>query len=306
MYRKIGLVIVIAIFLLMVSLASAQDDSTPPILFDDFSYATPDDEALRENGWKIREGEGWPGVQGALWRTENVSFVEDPDDEDNQLMVFTSSVDGDAIFQTQICHQRKYYEGTYASRIFFTNEPVTGRDGDNIVQTFYLISTPELEEKPDYSEMDYEYLPNGGWGFSDSTFFATSWETYRLEPWFADNESGIKQDDLAGWHMLVIQVGNDEINYYVDGKHFATHDKYFYPEVPLSINFNLWFIDGGLIRSSGLREYTEQIDWVFHARDVILSPDEVLEQVEALREEDISFVDSVPAWNPELESLCDF
>lgn len=287
--------------------SGAQENDLPyPVLFDDFSYTAPDDRRLTENGWKIRSGDGWPGVEGAQWRLENVSFAADPDHEDNQIMIFTSSAEGDAVFQTQICHERKYYEGTYASRIYFTNDPVTGRDGDQIVQTFYLISTPELEAHLDYSEMDYEYLPNGGWGFGDSVFFGTSWETYRLDPWYADNTSGIIEEDMAGWHVLVIQVGEGEINYFVDGELLATHDEYYYPEVPLSINFNLWFINGGLIASNNLREYSEYMDWVFHAQDVILEPDEVLEQVEALRGEYIEFIDTVPVWEPELESLCNF
>lgn len=306
MNPKIGFIVAIALLLIAVPFSSAQEDPSPQILFDDFSYTAYDDPTLEEHGWTIREGDGWPGVEGATWRAENVTFVEDPDDEDNQLMVMTSSVDGDDVYQTQLCHQRKYYEGTYASRVYFTNEPINGHDGDNIVQTFYLISTPELEEHPDYSEMDYEYLPNGGWGFRDSVFFATSWETYRLEPWFADNDSGIEEDDFSGWHILVIQVGDGEISYYVDGEHFATHDEYFYPEVPLSINFNLWFIDGGLLSTSEQREYSEQIDWVFHIKDVILSPDEILEQVDNFRAEETPFVDNVPAWEPELDSLCNF
>ncbi len=299
--------IVLGILLVATPFSNAQDNDLPQgLLFDDFNYTSPEDEVLAENGWKIRAGHGWPGVEGAQWRTENVSFTVDPDDEENQIMIFTSSAEGDTVFQTQICHARKYYEGTYASRVYFTNEPVNGRDGDQVVQTFYLISTPELEEQPDYSEMDYEYLPNGGWGFRDSVFFGTSWETYRLDPWYADNTSGILKEDLAGWHVLIIQVSDGEINYLIDGELFATHDEYYYPEVPLSINFNLWFINGGLIASNNLREYSEYIDWVFHAQDVILDPDEVLAQVEAMRAEDIQFMDTVPAWEPELESLCNF
>jgi len=36
-----------------------------------------------------------------------------------------------------------------------------GPDGDQIVETFYTIS--QMDE-PSYSEADFEYLPNGGWG----------------------------------------------------------------------------------------------------------------------------------------------
>ena len=37
----------------------------------------------------------------------------------------------------------------------------------------------------------------------------------------------------------------------------------------MSINFNLWFIDGGLLQAEGLREYQEDIDWVFHEAGVL-------------------------------------
>lgn len=285
----------------------AQDEETlPPILFDDFNYTTPDDPQLSENGWIIRDEIGWPGVAGAEWRIENVSFITDPNDDANNLLQMTSSIDGRAVYQTEICHQRKYLDGTYAARVKFSDIPDEGPDGDVVVQTFYVISTPDLETDPDYSELDFEYLPNGGWGFSDSVFFGTSWETYQLEPWVADNTSGITEESLDGWHVLVIQVADEHITYYLDGEILDIHDEYFYPEVPMSINFNLWFVDGGLLRSDEFRSYTEQVDWVFHAQNEVVSPDEILEQVETLRQAETPFVDTVPAWDPPLDSGCNF
>jgi hypothetical protein len=282
---------------------------TPPapeqILFDDFNYTAHDDPTLSENGWIVRTVEGWPGVPGAVWREENVAFVDDPDSEGNRLMQMTSSTDGEIIYQTQVCQQRKFLEGTYASRVHFSDSPTTGPDGDNMVETFYLMSTPELETDPDYSELDFEYLPNGGWGISDSVFFATTWETFQFEPWVADNTSDLVEGSFEGWHTLVIQIANDEANYYLDGEHFATHDSYYYPEVPMSINYNLWFINGGMIDSTEVREYVELVDWAFFAANVALSPEDVDTTIEALREEEFFFTDNVPQWEPPLESRCD-
>lgn len=265
----------------------------PQILFDDFAYSNLDE--MISNGWIVREGPGWPGVTGATFRAENVSFVDYPDPADNRILRMTSSTDGsnENTFQTQICHQRKYLEGTYAARVRFSDQPVSGIDGDQVVQTFYTITPYEQALAPDYSEMDDEYLPNGGWGSGDSTFFVTTWETVQIEPWNANNTSNAVQGSLAGWHTLVTQVTGGTVRYFVDGKMIAQHGGEYYPDAPMSINFNLWFIDGGLVQADGVRQYQEDIDWVFHQAGVMLMPDEVTAKVNELRSTVVKFTDTV-------------
>ena len=271
--------------------ASTPEESQ--ILFDDFSYSTIDEMA--SNGWVVREGAGWPGVTGASFRAANVSFVDYPDPADNRLLRMISSTDGtpENTHQTQICHQRKYLEGTYAARLRFSDQPISGTDGDQVVQTFYTITPYEEALDPDYSEMDYEYLPNGGWGGSDLSFYVTTWETVQIEPWNADNTSSSKQGSLAGWHTLVTQVTGGTVRYFVDGKLIAQHGGDYYPDAQMSINFNLWFIDGGLVQAEGLRQYEEDIDWVFHQAGVMLMPDEVIAKVNELRSGSVKFTDTV-------------
>jgi hypothetical protein len=263
------------------------------ILFDDFSYSVLDE--MTWNGWVVRDGTGWPGVTGATFRAENVSFVDYPDPADNRLLRMTSSTDGtgENTYQTQICHQRKYLEGTYAARVRFSDQPVSGIDGDQIVQTFYTI-TPYVEAlDPNYSEMDYEYLPNGGWGGSDLSFYVTTWETVQIEPWNADNTSNSVQGSLAGWHTFVTQVIGGTVRYFIDGQLVAQHGGKYYPDAPMSINFNLWFIDGGLVQAEGVRQYEEDIDWVFHEAGVMLMPEEVIAKVNELRDNAVTFTDTV-------------
>jgi len=276
------------------------------ILFDDFNYETPDDPALSDNGWIVRTADGWPGVVGAIWREENVSFLDDPNQEGNRLMQMTSSTDGENTYQTQVCQAREFYEGTYAARVHFSDTPTIGPDGDNVVQTFYLISPQKFDMDPDYSELDFEYLPNGGWGVRSSILHTTTWETFQLEPWIADNASDSQQASFEGWHMLVVQILDGEADYFVDGEPFSTHGDKFYPEVPMSINFNLWFIRDGQIRSDEPRDYVEQVDWVYFAADTVLMPEEVEARVANLREDEVTFTDSVPEWTPPLESPCNF
>lgn len=274
------------------------------ILFDDFSYSTTSE--MTANGWGIRSGGGLPGVTGASFRAENVSFIDYPAQAGNRLLRMTSSTDGTGAntFQTQICHQRKYFEGTYAARVRFNDEPVSGSDGDQIVETFYTITPYEKPFDPDYSEMDFEYLPNGGWGESTS-MHVTTWETVQIEPWNADNASNGTEGSLSGWHILVAQATGGTVRYFVDGKMIAQHSGNYYPDAPMSINFNLWFIDGGLNGASDVREYQEDIDWVFHEADVLLMPDEVDAKINELRNASVKFQDTVSPGATPLASPCD-
>jgi hypothetical protein len=269
--------------------------STDPtqILFDDFSYTSVNE--MTANGWIIRSGQGWPGVTGASFRTENVSFLYYPDPNGNRILRMTSSTDGTSTntYQTQICHKRKYIDGTYAARVRFNDNPSLGSDGDQIVQTFYMITPYERAFNPDYSEMDFEYLPNGGWGGAPNTMHITTWETVRIEPWDADNLSNSHQGSLSGWHTLVAQVTGGTVRYFVDGNLIAQHGGEYYPDALMSINFNLWFIEGGLNGGESAREYQEDIDWVFHAAGISLMPDEVLSKISELRNASITFQDTV-------------
>ena len=274
------------------------------ILFDDFSYSTVDE--MSANGWGIRNGSGLPGVTGASFRAENVSFIDYPAQAGNRLLRMTSSTDGTGAntYQTQICHHRKYFEGTYAARVRFSDVPVSGSDGDQIVETFYTITPYEKPFDPDYSEMDFEYLPNGGWGEATS-MHVTTWETVQIEPWNADNASNSVNESLAGWHTLVAQVTGGTVRYFVDGKMLAQHGGDYYPDAPMSLNFNLWFIDGGLNGASDVREYQEDIDWVFHEADVLLMPNEIDVKINELRNASVKFQDTVSPGVIPLASPCD-
>lgn len=291
--------------------AVSAQESTPEagaqIFFDDFNYESSDSDAFSDNGWIVRTADGWPGIPGAIWASESIAIVDDPDEVGNRLVEMTSSSDGTTVHQAQFCQQRKFFEGTYAARVHFTDEPVSGPDGDQIVQTFYQISPLAFDLDPDYSELDFEYLPNGGWGTTFHTLFGTSWETFRPEPnWLAENTSGTKALSFEGWHTLVLAVGDGEISYYIDGDLIDTHDGKFYPEVPMSMNFNQWFIVGGQIASSEERVYKEHVDWAFHAANTILSPDEVEVQVAAMRADGVTYVNDVPDADPALDSPCNF
>jgi hypothetical protein len=293
-----------SIFLMLSSSHTAAADA---VLFDDFSYTNK--QQMKKNGWILRTEPGWPGVPGATWSEAGVSILKHPNESNNWIVRMTSATDGTSpnTTQTQFCHQRKYLEGTYAARVRFTDKPVSGPGGDQLVQSFYTISPLKAPMDLDYSELDWEYLPNGGWGIEGPTLYATTWETFSPEPnWKKDNVFKTIVTSQDGWHTLVTQVMNGKVRYFADGKLFAEHGDNYYPEDTMSINFNLWFIRDGAIKSNERREYQEDIDWVFHQAGVALTPEQVEAAVAGMRKKAVKFKDTVPAKKPALVSPCNF
>jgi hypothetical protein len=285
----VRLVVLGGLTLALLALAATALSATPtPVLFDDFSYAST--AQLSAHGWIVRTKPGWPGVPGATWRQGNVSFS-------GGALRMTSATDGTyaGTTQTQVCQQRKFREGTYASRVHFRDAPISGPAGDQPVESFYTISPLKRPLDPDYSEIDFEYLPHGGWGDPQSIGFA-AWETYSPAPhWIAVSSAHRVNRSYGGWHTLVLQVAHGTMTFYVDGREAALLGGRYYPEVPMSINYNLWFIPGGLARTHRLRRYTEDVDWVYHAAGTVLSPAQVQAAVTGLRRDGIAFRDTVPA-----------
>jgi hypothetical protein len=277
------------------------------VFFDDFSAA--DLAALRRDGWIVRETRGHPGVEGAAWGPRSVELIDDPARPGNRLLRLTATTDGTAAgtTQAQVCHARKYFEGTYAARVRFSDAPVQGPDGDVVVQTFYAVAPLRFDFDPTYSELDWEYLPNGGWGDARTRLYGVSWQTVRLEPWSAHNQPHQEFRSMDGWHVLMMQVAGGRTRWFIDGELRAEHGGRNYPAVPMALNFSLWFAPGGsLPGASRRRTYQQDIDWVLHVRDRVLAPAQVDAAVDAWRRAGTSHVDSVPAAAPPLASPCDF
>lgn len=285
--------------------------SSDLVFFDDFSYRNLNE--FYANDWKVRTQTGHPGIKDATWSADGIDFHNNVKGAENGILRMTSLTggQGENTRHTQFCHQRKYLEGTYAARVFFRDEPTSGPDGDEVIQTFYAISPLKAPMDLDYSETDFEYLPNGGWGHGrDSAMWSTTWETFQLEPWTKVNEYTRKPGSYAGWRTLVLTVADNKVTYYVDGELLSVHSDKVAPEVHMSMNFNLWFMPKGADGSDGpidspkIREYQQDIDWVFHQQGAALTTDQVLARVQGLRQSKVEHIDRLPQRNPPLPSPC--
>lgn len=279
----------------------------PLYFFDDFSYAEL--PQLARTGWQLRDATGHPGVPGGAWQQDAFTLEDDPQRPGNKLLRMTARTDGTpaGTVQAQICQQRKFLYGTYAARVRFSDRPVQGVDGDPIVQTFYAVSPLKHAFDPQFSEVDWEYLPNGGWGSEKTRLYGISWQTVQVEPWESHNSAHEEFRAFEGWHVLLMQVEPGQVRMFVDGRPVARHTGRNVPVVPMSINFNLWFSPGGLLPASAEpRVYQQDVDWVFHARERTLSPAQVDARIARWRRAGTAQLDTVPAAQPALDSRCDF
>src|SRR5262249_24473527 len=159
----------------------------------------------------------------------------------NRLLRLTASTDGTVAgtHQAEVATtDRRFLEGTYAARLRFGGTPDAGAGADRVVQTFFTIGPPlQRPLDPDYSELDFEYLPNGGWGASGAAMFMTSWDTYQEEPVVERAAQSVRPGSVGGWHTLVLQVDAGTVRYFVDGQLAAEHGGRYYPDSKMAFDF---------------------------------------------------------------------
>jgi len=264
------------------------------LFFDDFSQ--PDTTALQAAGWILRRAPGHPGVPGALWAPEGLQLLPDDEQPGNRLLRLQAHTNGTpaGTQQVQLCHARKLLHGTYAARLRLANAPTQGQQGDPVIQAFYAVAPLQHAYDPKFSEVDWEYLANGGWGSPQPRLYGISWQTVRIEPWDAHNSAQELPGRLTGWHTLTMQVQPDAVLMYLDHRLVARHTGRNVPVQPMALAFSLWFSPTGLLPPSpSPRVWTLDVDWAFHAQHQLLSPEQVMAEVQRLRERGVGRVDAV-------------
>jgi hypothetical protein len=251
-------------------------------LFDDFSYTGNADPKIAQHGWYVRSGVGGPGQSGATWKPDNISF---PTVDGQKVLQLTTSTNGTAAGTTQSEFGRTNndaFAGTYLARIKFADAPISGPDGDHVVETFFAISSPP-ECDPGYSETDFsEYLPNGGYG-ETRTFDSES--TWALEG-DACGQDFVESDQYAsynGWHTVMATIANNTVTYFIDGKVVGTAGGKYYPRINMSIAFNEWTLDLTGHTGTQTSTYKESVDYVYYAENRALTPAQAAAQVQSFR-----------------------
>jgi hypothetical protein len=246
----------------------------PPagLLFDDFAYAGPEDPSLAANGWEVRSGAGGPGVDDS-WSAKGVTFPAGEKDDGGQALRLEARTDGTAkgTVQSEFHTARPVFrEGTLVARVYFTDEPVSGQDGDHASQSFFAISPDHKSEK--YSELDFEYMANGGWGRYGPILDTTSWRSSDE----GDRVTRPHQLKLGGWHTLAMTAADGKVTYSVDGEVLFTSGKSYLPREAMSVNFSNWFID---LPFKGERSWEMKVDWVYLRSGQAVSPDDATKAV---------------------------
>jgi hypothetical protein len=264
--------------------------------YDDFSYTNNNDSQLSSFQWYIRNEQGGPDSEEPQCSRDNIQFVADLESSNNRLLRVVSKTSGTSQSSKngEIGQQNnRFYEGTYGARVFLTDSPKLWQD--ETIQGFFTINGLPHND-PNYGECDFEYLAYDKWwgvGITPAMYFTTwdvvpdplPWDpTYKRTDWL--------QRSLAGWHILLIQIGNSEVNYLIDGVSYASHGGDYYPEQPMRILFSQCFGDY-LNNSSVERTYVMDVDWVYHAKNAILTTPEVQSIVDNYRSRNLGRLDTM-------------
>ncbi|MFD5228918.1 cellulose binding domain-containing protein [Streptomyces qaidamensis] len=259
----------------------------PPagVLFDDFTYQGPKDPALFKHGWLVRTSKGGPGVENT-WSAKGVSFpTAEGAHAGGQVLNLRASTDGTKAGTKQASlgtAASKFRDGTYAARIHFSDEPTTGDAGDHVNQTFYTIGGKGSK----YSELDNEYMPNGGWGRPGPKLDTVTWFDHKTN----DRVYETTNKSLDTWHTVLIRVKNGVVAYWLDGKKLFLSNGKYVPRADMSVNFNHWFID---LPFKGERAWDMKVDWLYYNANKTLSAKQVQSAVEDFTDEGVNYFDTV-------------
>jgi hypothetical protein len=267
----------IALLALMAAPAMAAGE-----FFEDFSQK--DLDALRASGWVLRDGTGHPGLAGSRFSPGQLAL-------DGGVVRLKLSTDGTPARTTlaQLCAARKFLIGTTTARVRFRDTPGSR---DPIIQSFFLAGPLRHDYDPDFSEVDFEYLPHGGWGEPGTRLYGVSWQTVRIDPWQSFNQASIVPGSHDGWQLLTVQVEATRTRHFVNGRLMGEHTGRNVPVKPMAISFNHWISAGAV--PGAPREYAYEVDWVLHQAGQTLSPEAMQARAAQLRQQGVARQDTVP------------
>lgn len=262
--------------------ASAQTQAPAGEFFDDFKQTSLAE--LRASGWLLREGTGHPGAPGSRFAAGQIAL-------DGGLLHLRLSTDGTpaGTVQPQLCQARKFLIGTTTARIRLRD---TAGHADPVVQAYYLAGPLRFDHDPEFSEVDFEYLPNGGWGSPEPRLYGVSWQTVRLAPWQSYNTASQAKGSHDGWQLLTVQVEPTRARHFIGSQPLNEAHGRHVPVVPMAISFSHWLAQGA--KPGPVRTHGFEVDWVLHVDGAPLSPDAMQARATALQRLGVAHKDTVP------------
>lgn len=249
--------------------------------FDDFSQA--DIAALRAGGWVLRDGSGHPGLPGTRFAPGQLGVG-------GGLLRLRLDTDGTpaGTLQPQLCAARKFLWGTTTARVRLRDTAAK----DTVVQAFYLAGPLKHDFDPEFSEVDFEYLPHGGWGAPDTRLYGVAWQTVRVEPWLSFNSAGQLKGSHDGWQVLTVQVEAGRVRHYANERLLNEAGGRNVPVQPMAISFSHWLSGGATPGAARAHEF--EVDWVLHAAGQTLSPAAMQARAAELQRQGVPRLDTVP------------
>lgn len=252
-------------------------------MFDDFVYQDVNDTALNFNKWKIVEGINGP-PSGAMYRSENVFFTNsEVNPTDKYVNLSTTVANGNTTHARIQTNGFEYFEGTYAARVYYTDNPFIYEDAN--IQTFYTIVDWTLSgDGSKYSELDFEYMASDRWGLSEKNevMYLTAWNRYIAEPWQAWKRYWYEVKSYEGWHTFVVSCTDGvNVNFYMNGEFItsmSTTDNdgtSVYPRSPMQVAFANWIWNNVVGTSTQDRTSTMKADWVYYIDQIAYNPAQV-------------------------------
>ncbi|WP_197699061.1 cellulose binding domain-containing protein [Micromonospora inositola] len=254
-------------------------------LFDNFHYTDAADPAVTANGWQVRTDGGGPGIAGT-WSADAINFPANRKAQGGQVLQLQVTTDGTRQGTRQaelIGIDNTFFTGTIAARIHFTDKPADGRNGDHIIESFCMISPKSTSER--YTELDFEYQPNGGWGAPGPKLDTTSWRS--ATP--GDRTTRALHRTLAGWHTLMITAVHGKVTYSIDGRPVFHSSGKTFPREPMRIHLNTWLID---LPFAGERTWNMQVNWIYSVDGKAVSVAEVQSAVDGFYSNGINYINT--------------
>ncbi|AUG81019.1 hypothetical protein CFP65_6363 [Kitasatospora sp. MMS16-BH015] len=268
--------------------ASPTPTGPPGTLFDTFRYSGADDPQLAAHGWQVRTDGGTPGIKDT-WSPAGASFPADSTAQGGRILQLRATTDGtkQGTRQTEVSTTGTAFKnGTFAARIYLGDEPASGKNGDHIVQSFSAISPDDTSAN--YSELDYEYMANGGWGSVGPQLDTTSW--FKSDP--PDRVTHALKQHLKGWHTMMVTAVNGKATYTLDGKELFTSNGKYVPRESMDVHFSDWFID--LPFTGAARNWDMKINWFYYKAGEAVSPADVQKTVDGFYAAGTDYVNTVP------------